>query len=56
VPYEVTYGETIEEARRMARDALEGLIEVMIEHGEPIPKAIEFPRKHRDERAEQGNR
>ena len=33
----VTYGETLDEARRMALDAMEGLIEVMLEKGEPIP-------------------
>jgi predicted RNase H-like HicB family nuclease len=35
----VTYGETLEEARRMARDAMEGLIEVMVENGEPVPES-----------------
>ena len=38
LPGLVTYGETLEEARRMARDAMEGLIDVMIENGEPIPE------------------
>jgi antitoxin HicB len=38
LPGLVTYGETLEEARQMARDAMEGLIEVMLEHGEPIPE------------------
>jgi predicted RNase H-like HicB family nuclease len=33
----VTYGETLDEARRMARDAMEGLIETMLDHGEPVP-------------------
>lgn len=32
-----TYGETLDEARRMALDASEGLIEVMLERGEVIP-------------------
>lgn len=35
----VTYGETLDEARRMARDAMEGLIEVMLEKGEAIPES-----------------
>ena len=39
LPGLVTYGETIEEARRMARDAMEGLIEVMLEMGEAIPES-----------------
>ena len=37
LPGLVTYGETMEEARMMARDAMDGLIAVMREHGEPIP-------------------
>jgi antitoxin HicB len=37
LPGLVTYGETLDEARHMARDAMEGLIEVMIEQGEAIP-------------------
>src|SRR5438105_15954340 len=39
LPGLVTYGETIEDARRMARDAMEGLIEVMLEMGEAIPES-----------------
>ncbi len=34
LPGLVTYGETLEEARQMARDAMEGLIEVMLEKGD----------------------
>jgi predicted RNase H-like HicB family nuclease len=37
LPGLVTYGETLDEARAMALDAMQGLIEVMIEQGEPIP-------------------
>jgi len=37
LPGLVTYGETREQARRMARDARDGLIEVMLENGEAIP-------------------
>jgi antitoxin HicB len=39
LPGLVTYGETIQEAREMARDAMEGLIEVMLEKGEAIPES-----------------
>ena len=38
LPGLVTYGETLEEARSMARDAMEGLIQVMLEQGEAIPE------------------
>jgi antitoxin HicB len=37
LPGLVTYGETLDEAREMARDAMEGLIEVMLEQGETLP-------------------
>jgi antitoxin HicB len=37
LPGLVTYGETLEEARRMAHDAMEGLIEVMLERSEVLP-------------------
>jgi predicted RNase H-like HicB family nuclease len=37
LPGLVTYGETLEEARRMAHDAMAGLIDVMRDLGEPIP-------------------
>jgi antitoxin HicB len=39
LPGLVTYGETLQEARDMARDAMEGLIEVMLEMGETIPES-----------------
>ena len=38
LPGLVTYGETLDEARQMARDAMEGLIEVMLEKDEAIPE------------------
>jgi antitoxin HicB len=38
LPGLVTYGETLAEARNMAQDAMDGLIEVMLEHGEKIPE------------------
>ncbi len=37
LPGLVTHGATIEEARRMASDATEGYIEVLIEDGEQVP-------------------
>lgn len=47
----VTVGDTLEEAERNIREAIEGHIEVMREHGESVPKptttaqeiAIEIP-------------
>jgi len=38
LPGLVTYGETVDEARAMARDAMDGLIEVMLERGETVPQ------------------
>jgi antitoxin HicB len=37
LPGLVTYGETLDEAQSMARDAMEGLIEVMLENSEVLP-------------------
>lgn len=37
LPGLVTYGATLEEARDMARDAMDGLIETLIEDGEEVP-------------------
>jgi antitoxin HicB len=39
LPGLVTHGTTIEEARTMARDAMEGYIEVLIEDGEEVPES-----------------
>jgi antitoxin HicB len=39
LPGLVTYGETLDEARTMARGAMEGLIDVKVEHGEAIPES-----------------
>jgi predicted RNase H-like HicB family nuclease len=50
LPGLVTYGETLDEARAMARDAMEGLIEIMLEKGERVPEsdaADAAPRFHR---------
>ena len=33
----VTYGRTLTEAKRMAKDAITGYIESLRKHGEPIP-------------------
>ena len=33
----VTYGRTLAEARRMAKDAVSGYIESLRKHGEPVP-------------------
>jgi predicted RNase H-like HicB family nuclease len=37
LPGLVTHGETIEEAREMARDAMEGFVGVLLEDGEKVP-------------------
>jgi predicted RNase H-like HicB family nuclease len=37
LPGLVTHGDTLSAAREMARDAMEGLIEVLIEDGEQVP-------------------
>ena len=39
LPGLVTYGETLEEARAMALDAAQGLIQAMQDHGEVIPES-----------------
>jgi antitoxin HicB len=39
LPGLVTYGETLEQARAMAQDAMDGLIEVMLERGETAPES-----------------
>ncbi len=39
LPGLVTHGATIEEARMMAHDAMEGYIEVLIEDGEEVPES-----------------
>jgi predicted RNase H-like HicB family nuclease len=37
----VTQGETVEEALEMVRDAIEGYIESLRKHGEPVPPGLE---------------
>ncbi len=39
LPGLVTHGETLDEARTMARDAMEGMIEAMLEDGENLPES-----------------
>jgi antitoxin HicB len=39
LPGLVTHGEDMARAKAMARDAMEGMIEVMIEHGETLPES-----------------
>jgi predicted RNase H-like HicB family nuclease len=39
LPGLVTYGETLEEARAMAADAIRGYIECLREDGEPTPES-----------------
>jgi len=39
LPGLVTYGETLEEARAMAADAIGGYLECLCEDGEPIPES-----------------
>jgi predicted RNase H-like HicB family nuclease len=43
LPGLVTYGATLEEARAMAADAIEGYIECLREDGEPIPESDPAP-------------
>jgi predicted RNase H-like HicB family nuclease len=43
LPGLVTYGETLEEARAMAADAIRGYIECLQEDGEPIPESDPAP-------------
>jgi predicted RNase H-like HicB family nuclease len=39
LPGLVTWGATLDEARAMARDAMEGYIEVLVEDGEAVPES-----------------
>jgi predicted RNase H-like HicB family nuclease len=39
LPGLVTYGDTLDDARSMARDAMDGLIEVMLDMGEALPQS-----------------
>lgn len=33
----ITYGDTVEDALAMAKDAIEGCIEVLVDEGQPVP-------------------
>ena len=46
LPGLVTYGDTLEEARRMARDAMNGLIEVMLKEARQYRKAMRLTPFH----------
>jgi predicted RNase H-like HicB family nuclease len=39
LPGLVTHGQTMDEAREMARDALDGFIQVLVEDGEEVPES-----------------
>jgi antitoxin HicB len=43
LPGLVTYGESLDEARAMAADAIRGYIECLREDGEPIPESDPAP-------------
>ena len=49
LPPVVTYGETLDEAREKAREAIELCLEVMEEEGQPIPPPDRDPRRAVDE-------
>jgi antitoxin HicB len=41
IPEICTFGETLQEARTMAQDAIRCFLESALKHGEPIPKDAE---------------
>jgi predicted RNase H-like HicB family nuclease len=43
LPGLVTYGETLDDARAMAADAIQGYIDCLREDGEPIPESDPAP-------------
>ena len=45
LPPVVTYGKTLDEARRNAREAIELCLEVLKEDGQPIPPTDRDPRR-----------
>ena len=45
----ISYGETIEEARGNAAEAIEGYLEALRKHGDPIPVGEEHPSEARRE-------
>jgi len=46
IPEICTSGETLSEARRMAKDALRCFLESALKTGEPIPKDVESATEH----------
>jgi antitoxin HicB len=42
----ITEGETMEEARRMAADAIRGYCESLLADGEPLPPDVAEPPRH----------
>ena len=46
IPDICTFGETLPEARRMAKDAIRCFLESALKTGEPIPKDIEPATEH----------
>ena len=46
IPEICTFGETLSEARRMAKDALRCFLESALKTGEPIPKDVEPATEH----------
>ena len=46
IPEICTFGETLSEARRMAKDALHCFLESALRTGEPIPKDVEPATEH----------
>jgi len=46
IPEICTFGETLSEARRMAKDALRCFLESALKTGEPIPEDIEPAAEH----------
>lgn len=46
LPEIVTYGETLEEAREMASDAIKCVLESMLKDNQPIPEDLPEPAWH----------
>lgn len=45
IPEICTFGETLEEAREMAKDAIRCYLESALKHGEPVPADVEPTRE-----------
>ncbi len=46
LPGSITEGDTIEEARRMAADAIQAYCESLVADGEPLPPDVPEPPRH----------